>query len=319
MKPFLRKIILFTLPFLVLAWPADMLLSNILRKSNAYPGEFEVMNAIYEKRAACQLAIYGSSRAWVQIDPDILEDSLHLTAYNFGMDGHNFWLQYFRHTQLVKYNGWPEVIVLSVDVFSLEKRKDLYKPEQFLPWMLWSDDIRTFTSSYKGFNAADYFVPLIRYAGRTSALNDCIKTALTTGERKPYRNKGFAAYDRTWNDDLARAMKSAAHYTVQMDEASISLLHQFINECREHKTQLIFICTPQYAAGQEYISNRKEVMDFFSKAAAENGIPFLDYSGDELCRHREFFYNSNHLNKKGSALFCSNLGHDLKMLLGGNE
>lgn len=315
MKPFLRKIILFTLPFVVLAWPVDILLSNILRKSNAYPGELEVMNAIYEKKAACQLAVYGSSRAWVQIDPDILEDSLQLTAYNFGMDGHNFWLQYFRHSELVKYNGRPEVIVLSVDVFSLEKRKDLYKPEQFLPWMLWNDDIRKFTCSYKGFNTADYYIPLIRYAGRTGALNDCIKTVFKGNSKTPYRHNGFAAFDREWNDDLAKAMKSASHYTVRLDSSSIALMKRFILECSQNKTELIFICTPQYAAGQEYISNRTEVMNLFRDMALENNIPFLDYSADELCNHQELFYNSNHLNKKGSAIFSSKLAHDLKAVL----
>jgi hypothetical protein len=315
MKSFLRKIILFASPLVVLAWPLDILLSNLLKKSNAYPGELEVMNAIYQKQAACQLAVYGSSRAWVQIDPDILEDSLQLSAYNFGMDGHNFWLQYFRHRELVKYNGRPQVIVLSVDVFSLEKRKDLYKAEQFLPWLLWNKDIKQFTESYKGFTASDYYVPLVRYAGRTSALNDCIKVLLWGKSMKPYRHKGFAAFDRPWNDDLAKAMRTASNYTVRLDSSSIELMKQFIHECRQYNTALIFICTPQYVAGQEYISNRTEVMNLFRDMASENHIPFLDYSTHEICNHQELFYNSNHLNKKGSAIFTRMLAHDLKIIL----
>jgi hypothetical protein len=315
MKPFLRKTLLFAIPLLVLAWPLDLLLSNLLRHSNAYPGELEVMNAIYEKRAACRLAVYGSSRAWVQIDPAPLEDSLHLTVYNFGIDGHNFWLQYFRHLQLVKYNGWPDVIVLSVDPFTLEKRKDLYQADQFLPWMLWNKEIMQYTKSYEGFNQADYYVPLIRYAGRTSAINDCIKTVLFKHSSAPYRNKGFAAFDRPWNDDLAKAMKTTKGYTVITDKKTVELMNRFIAECRAHNTTLIFICTPQFAEGQEFIRNRTEVINYFSNLASENNIPFLDYSSDELCKRKELFYNSNHLNKTGTAIFSSKLAHDLKKIL----
>ena len=145
---------------------ADYFISNNHKKNHKYPGEIEVWNDIYAGNINSEIAIYGSSRAWVHIDPSILEDSLNLKAYNFGIDGHNFWLQYLRHKEYLKYNNAPKIILLSVDVFSLQKRKDLYELNQFLPFMLWNKNIIKFTSSYNGFTYKDYYFPLLRYKGK---------------------------------------------------------------------------------------------------------------------------------------------------------
>ncbi|MBE2208298.1 MAG: hypothetical protein IAE84_11975, partial [Saprospiraceae bacterium] len=79
-----------------------------LKQTKKAPGEFEVWNDIYNSNVNCDIAIYGSSRAWVHIDPKILSHILQLNVYNFGIDGHNFWLQYLRHIEFLKYNPKPK-------------------------------------------------------------------------------------------------------------------------------------------------------------------------------------------------------------------
>src|SRR5690606_33484347 len=109
-----------------------------LKQSNYYKGEFEVMNDIYDGEAKTDVAVYGSSRAWVHFNSQILADELGMSVYNFGIDGHNFWLQYWRHLELIKYCGKPKYIIMAVDALSLERRDDLYNADQFLPYMLWN-------------------------------------------------------------------------------------------------------------------------------------------------------------------------------------
>src|SRR5690606_8473940 len=120
MRLFLYKLALFLLPFLILSYPLDLVLSNYLSQSNGSTGEIEVMKQIYNGTIDSDIAIYGSSRAWVHVNPEILQDSLHQTAYNFGVDAHNFWLQYLRHLEYLKHNRRPSSIIISLDIFSLE-------------------------------------------------------------------------------------------------------------------------------------------------------------------------------------------------------
>ena len=121
MKKYILNILIFASPIVFIMFLADYLISNNLKTNHEYPGEIEVWNDIYQGNINSDIAIYGSSRAWVHINPKILKDSLNLKAYNFGIDGHNFWLQYLRHLEYLKYNKPPKIILLSVDYLVWKK------------------------------------------------------------------------------------------------------------------------------------------------------------------------------------------------------
>lgn len=61
--------------FLIVAYPADLILSYGLNRSHGHPAEFEVWRDIYNGSIDTEIEIIGSSRAWVNINPLILEDS----------------------------------------------------------------------------------------------------------------------------------------------------------------------------------------------------------------------------------------------------
>ncbi len=311
MKKFLRQLLLFLSPIFLLAIPLDYGLSKLLRQSHQYPGELEVWNDIYNSDANCDFAIYGSSRAWVQIDPEIIGDSLKGIAYNFGVDGHNFQLEYLRHLELLRKNKKPKAIIFSVDIFTLQKRKDLYQLEQFLPFMLWNKNIKKYTSSYKGFTSTDYYVPLLRYAGKYEALNTCIKLLIKGRTAEKYRNHGYRPENSKWNDDLAEAKRQQEHYIVNFDTASIHLFEQFIQECKADNISLILVYAPEYIEGQTYISNRSDVINLYRSFSEKFNLPFYDYSNDSICLDKNLFYNSMHLNKTGAERFSSKLAHDI--------
>ncbi len=312
MKHFLFKIFYFLLPVAILSLPLDYCISHFLKQSNQYPGEFEVMNDIYDSNASCDVAIYGSSRAWVIMNPKTIGDTLNLTAYNFGIDGHNFWLQYLRHLEYQKFNKKPKCIVLSVDIYSLQKRTDLYYPNQFLPYMLWNKNIRDFTSSYKGFIQADYYVPLIRYFGQYDALNTTMSIMTQHNTHHKSRQFGFAGIEKEWNSDFEKAKANKESYKINFDANSIALLENFVNECKASNINLIFVYAPEYIEGQKYVSNRSQLMNIYRNIAHKHNVTFYDYSSDTLCLDQRYFYNTNHLNKRGAEIFSTKLAHDLK-------
>lgn len=315
MKRFLKNTLFFFLPIIILAFPADYTISYFLKNAHEHPGDLEVMNDIYNRKANCEIAIYGSSRAWVQINSKLIEDSLNRSAYNFGIDGHNFRLQYLRHLEFIKHNNKPNYIIVSVDLLSFQKMQDLYQQSQFLPFMLWNKNITSFTSSYVGFNKADYYIPLIRYLGETDALNLSLKTAFRYAinkQKTPIRYKGFAGMTNEWNSDLENAKAISAEYVVNFDPSLIRLFETFIGECLNNKIELILVYPPEYIEGQHFVSNRDEVINVFKSISTHYNLPFFDYSTDEICFDKSLFYNASHLNKKGADLFTIKLIRDIK-------
>ena len=49
-------------------------------------GEYEVWKDIYNSNINVDILVYSSSRAWLDINPKILEDSLNLKVYNIFLE-----------------------------------------------------------------------------------------------------------------------------------------------------------------------------------------------------------------------------------------
>lgn len=300
------------LPLIVLLYPADIFISKNLAKSGtAAFGETQVWDDVYTGKINSDVVVYGSSRAWVHVDPKLLADSLHTTTYNLGIDGHNFWLQYFRHKQLLKYNTKPKYILLSLDALSLLKTTEGYNAEQFLPFSLFNRDMATYTAGHEDFSMWDYYIPLKRYAGQYQSIGTALKNAVKPSPATT-RYRGYMGQERTWTDDLANAKEKMDYFDAPVDPALWKLLQQFVAECKRDGIKLVFINTPEYIQGQKFIRNRKAVLQLFASYARRQNILFLDYSNSPLCYKREYFYNALHLNKTGSQLFTQQFILDLK-------
>lgn len=312
MKKFILKLVYLLAPLIVLSAPLDYLISKRLKNDHSFPGEFEVWNDIYSGAAYCDIAIYGSSRAWVQFDSEIIAHATGRRVYNFGIDGHNFKLQYLRHLEYLKNNDKPSHILLSVDVFTLEQRKDLYQQEQFLPYMLWNNNMKKYTKNYRGFNKSDHYIPLLRYAGR----NDLLEWIGSYEYNKVinsshYRKKGYRGFDEEWDMSADSLLTSGEKYTIDIRQESIELFEHFLRECIKNEISVTLIYAPEYIDGQHFVSNREVVMKYYRCMANKYNLLFLDYSQDELSYEKDKFYNASHLNYRGSQIFSTKLSQDL--------
>lgn len=313
MRKDVKYFLFFLVPVLLFSYSLDVLISKNIKKSNKFAEkEYTTWNTIFEGKINSDLLIYGASRAWVQFNSTMIEDSLHIPTYNLGIDGLYFQMQYFRHKMLMKNNKKPKLIIIAIDMFSLEKRKDLYNLEQFLPYMLWNKEIKTATSGYKGFTAIDYEIPLIRYYGRTRAIETAFRFASGHLSNPVCRVKGYQARDETWNTDFDNAKLKMKEQVINPDKSIILLFETFINECNSQNIKLIFVNAPEYSEGQKFIKNREEVLAIYTKWSKQYHIPFYDYSKSSISFQKKYFYNSIHMNKKGSELFTAQLIDTLK-------
>ncbi len=311
MKKLLLNTAIFFVPLILFMFLADLLFSHYLR--NSRDGEYSVWNDIYDGKVNADVVIYGSSRAMVHFNPAVIRDSLHVNAYNLGINGHNFWLQYFRHKQLMKNNKAPRFVIHSVDVFTLVKRKDLFEMEQFLPYMLYNAEMKSWISSYQGFKSYDYYIPLVRYYGQAKTMKRIFKYALTgRNSVDSARTLGYKHVNLTWNDDLDRARQKYADYRVTIDTATVRLFDKYLQEMAASHIPVVLVYTPEYIEGQTFVKNREEIIQVFRLFAEKYNLAFLDYSNDPISHDKAYFYNASHLNGRGAEAFTSKIIGDLK-------
>ena len=311
MKTFLRKLHLFLLPPILLAYPVDLVLSNQLSRSLvAAASEYPVWNDLYQGRIEADVVIYGSSRAWVQIDPQIIESTLESPTYNLGIDGQTFWLQHLRHRVLLANNRPPRQIILSLDSGSLLLSDELYNSDQFLPYMLFNDQVQHYTEGL-GFSSFDFYLPLIRYRGRRGLLMAAGRSLFGEANSSDGRMKGFRARAKTWDYSRDAERERFSPQEVQPSEELIVLLRDFLEECQDLGIEVTFVFSPEHVLGQRAVANREEITDLYARLASDYSIRFLDYSRSSICERKELFYNTGHLNKQGAELFTKMLAKDL--------
>lgn len=311
MKTFLVKFVIFISPFILFAYGLDVILSDILKKSYGFAdSEYSVWNDLYAGEINSDIVIYGSSRAWRHIDPTMISSSLKTTAYNLGINGHSFKSQYFRHTLLMKLNRKPKIIIQTLDVTGFEKVSDLYNPDQYLPYMLNNKEMKVLENN--GYDPIDYRLPMIRYFGKKEAFIEIIKIITSPNSNKAVRIKGYRSRDLVWNDDLLAAQQKLGSYRVESDSSIIHLFEEYLIECEKKNIQIVFVYTPEFIDGQNFVTNRSDIMSIYYAFSNKYNIPFFDYSNDSISFNKKYFYNSGHLNTKGAEIFTTKLINDLE-------
>lgn len=306
MNLFVKKFGLFLLPIVLLAYPLDYLISYIQKKMPKAPYEKEVWNYIYENKEIPEIAIYGSSKAWVQISPAIIEDSLKRSVYNYGFDGQTFWLEYLRHLEIEKQKKSSKYILLLLDMGSLWPNESLYNHTEFLPYMLNNENMKKYLLPFRYYDALDFEIPLKRYTFQNI---DC---DFDISKNVNPRIKGFAANDKTWNDDFENATSNYKKIKIPINKDHLELLTQFI---KENNKKVILVTTPDFIAGQHFVINYKEIIMLYQKIAETYDVPYLNYCNDSMIYDKNLYYNATHLNKKGSEMISKKIAHDLKKLL----
>lgn len=312
MRKFLLKIFFFVCPIVLAAYIADNIVTRGMRESQN--GTVKVWNDIFEGKLNSDVLVYGSSRALNHVDPLILTDSLQQSVYNLGLSGHNFLMVKCRHDLAMKYNRVPKTIIVSIDLFLLDKRKDLFEYKYIAPFL--NDPIvNKATRAYKGFDIFDYNLPLVRYIGYTKEIKGAIKYLVTGAkEKETVDRNGYSPHPENWNGEFDRLKNTMGKYKASMDTGTVRIFGEFLDEAHNKGINVILVYTPEYYEANAFVENKAEVMNVFTSFAQKYKLPLLDYSDDTLCRDKKYFYNAEHLNITGATLFSKRLAHDIKVL-----
>lgn len=304
MKRFLRTLLIFLIPLGIGAWCVEYGMTSLLKQSEK--GDLAVWNHLYAGKIQAPVLVYGSSRAWVHFDTEIMEENLKCNVYNLGGDGYDLPLQLLRHQLIILKNIKPQFVYVSLDYFMFKKRDRLPNPTQFLPYVF---DSLMFTriEPYREFNWPDYNLPIWRYKGYSNQVAQALHVVVKPETNKPDRYHGFAGQDKVWNDDLTKARLKKSAYIQQIDSNLVNDFENFLYELNKNDIKVVLVYTPEYIEGQNFVQNRSEIMKLFKNIADETNTPYYDFSEDSISMNRKLFYNSQHLNREGATVFTNKL------------
>ncbi len=94
------------------------------------------------------------------------------------------------------------------------------------------------------------------------------------------------------------------------DPLKIQYLYKFINLCKEHNIELVFMVSPAYTIADA------DMYEPLKKIANEYDIPFLDYhSSKTFIDNPDYFEDVGHLWDKGARIFTYMFASDLKNII----
>ena len=296
----MKRFLLRTLLFLALATTVmtvlDLVLSAQLRERQA--GPFSTWTDIFHSRITADLVVMGTSRAWVQYSPAILDSVLHTHSYNLGHDGSAFNRQYSRYLIYRKHNTKPRIIIQNIDFTTLNYTSG-YDQYQYFPYFR-DPDIRHMVIPYEQFTLADRTLPFYRYAN--------------FGTQRLFSNKhvsikGYCSRERDWN---VAPLERGVWTDYSADPRTLKMFEQFLAQASAEGIQVIFVHAPIFAGLTAQQQGLDTMWDIYRRLATQYHIPILNYQNDTICSDTTCFHNRTHLNRKGAELFSRQLANDLK-------
>jgi hypothetical protein len=270
-------------------------------------GNVGIVNKMMHGDIAAGVLISGSSRACFHYDPRAIAETAGLTVYNCGRNGTRLDEQLGFLKIYLTRNALPAYVIQNLDVMSLRESNEITDPKQYIGWLGVEEIYRPLRDRKVYFLAYRWF-PLLGLV-RTGSM----ETALL-GLFAPYAGAGdeFDGYrpqELAWNSDFEK-FKARNEAGVRWDVSSrmVAALSELIETCRRRGIRIILVFSPEYFESQKYIMSRDEIFAAFTRIAERYAVPFWDYSADPMCYEQRLFYNSQHMNATGAALFSRSLG-----------
>lgn len=306
MRKFLIRLTYFFIITLVLACLLDFFISLKLTKSTERI--YQQWSGLYKDSLYADVIVLGSSRAWTQYNPAILDSILHTNSFVNGIDGSAI------NRQMIKYknycritNNKPKLIIQNIDLGTMDTTYR-YEREQFFPYFILDRNVVNSYQSYEKFNFLELYLPCYRYIGYPKE----VKKALNLHKKYPQPlYKGYFGIDREYDGTKLREKKTII---ACLNKRMIVEFDNFCAEIKSDSIDMCFVYAPVYIQATNKLVNKDEMYETYQTIANQYNIPILDYNYHPISYDSTNFYNATHLNKKGSILFSMQLAYDLDSL-----
>lgn len=308
MKKFLKHIATFAAILFAIAGGIDAYVTHKLHQLKSSP--FANWNDIYGAKIDSDVLIMGSSRAYVQINPEIIDSILNVDSYNLGTNGRLVDTQVLKyHTFRKKQDSKPKLIIYEVHAGTMDI-SNKYERIQFTPYLydpyMWLN-----THKHENFTIADALIPLWRYLDYNSEILSILQGKSAYCKDEYMLHKGYKDYNKKWNGEEFRKRKTIEY---NKNPNAIQIFDNFLAECNQEKIKVVLVMAPYYIGATEKVKDYAGMQEMFRGLAEKHDCRFLDYTYDSISYDTTYFYNAMHLNRTGATLFSEKLAHDIDSL-----
>jgi hypothetical protein len=293
---------------LLLAILLNALIDSGLRRIST--SSFGVSNRIVDGKINADVVISGSSRALTHYDPRVIEERTGLTAFNIGLNGSQTDMQLARLKTYLRHNKTPLLLIHNLDVFSFQTTHgEVYDPAQYIPYLaepaIYAALMHIDSDSWKA-----KFLPLYGYTVQDLRFNWILGMMGLFGWNPSEDHfLGFKPRYSAWTEDFERlkAMNpDGVRFEIEAD--GVKEMEGLLRLCREQGIKVLLVYSPEYQEMQTLTTNRAQVFAHFDELRDQFGVPVWDYSNSPISARKQNFYNSQHLNADGAAMFSQELG-----------
>lgn len=317
MKRFLIKYGVYLLLIAALSWLSSVLIDRGLRLLSGHSASQTSIPELLSDTLQADILIMGNSRALCSYDPLCIEAVTGLRTWNIGVSGQPFGISYLRYRLYREHNGKPKILLLNIDNNELEMIDNGFGREEYYPYFD-NEVIQPYLPLY-GFSWADIHLPLYKYRGDYKLIGYGLMANLGIYPFAQCRHEqGFYNENSAFDGSALEQVLQSGDIKVSKEPAAIQLLDSFLTELKEDSVKVLLCYAPQYTPLYERLE-MDSLMPVYQDLADRHGMAILDYSGLEWCGDTCFFYNANHVNKKGAERFSTQLAEDLRDLISVEE
>jgi hypothetical protein len=289
----------------------DGLVDAGLRRINT--SAFGVFNRIVNGQINADILVTGSSRALTHFDPRIIERATGQTGYNIGINGSQIDMQVAVFKTYLTHNAKPRLLVHSLDSFTfVTSHGEVYFPGQYLPYLN-EPDIYDALKRIDPHTWKARYLPLYGYSVQDMNFTWVKGLAGVMGWNPAEdRYQGFQPRHSSWTGDFERFRESSrSGVRFEIEAAGVQQLEEMLRLAQAQGIRVLLVYSPVYHEMQALETNRPEIFARFRELAARYGAALWDYSQSPVSLRKEYFYNSQHLNAGGAAVFSEEFARAL--------
>jgi len=249
----------------------------------------------------------GTSRVLYMMNPAIVTEKTGYSCYNSGVLATDIKNHITMLSLYLEHNRKPRYIFQEITPYYLGKDRDAEYPSfNYIPYL---DDeiISGYVSRFdKRLSTLNHF-PLMKYSYYNSkVITDVIAgfTSCWRGSKERKSANGFEYLDREWDGKWEAFKKANPNgYEVKVDTTILNLYSEYIQLVKSQNIPLIFYEAPVWSESLPFTLNRPQMLAVIDSLCQANSVLFLKFDTLEMCRHKEYFFNSTHTTPQGTDIF----------------
>lgn len=292
---------IYLLSVFLIVWCFDSTFSVVTEKTVG--GRYNSkINKAYTSRP--DIAIVGASRASHHYIPQLFEDSLSVTTYNYGIDGQNIFVHYAVIASLLRDSiNNPKVILLDLSSIDLEDQKQYNTERLDILYPYYTSDIKIKELLNEVLNKEEiFFINNSALYRHNSAPLAYFKNYIQGSQNDS--QKGFLPLSNQWNDSIEIQKQNVRNF----HPLKLKYLNRIIELCKNKNVKLILVISPHYA-----IVGSPTWISKINYIATQKNVPFFNFENSPIfLEHPEWFNEPYHLNKRGAQVFTDSIINKIK-------